>query len=207
MDNDRKTFFMTTVEIRILIAVLTRITHRSVDERLNAHTPDLSGLQFGILRTLAQASRTLSELSKQFVLDPSTLVPVIDALERKGLVTRGKAPNDRRRIPLALTPEGVALIRSLPLFHEEDLLYRSLSEIGESKTHELRNLLREVVQQMPEGAEMLEAVTSRIYALRGGENVTESQHCIMQQGDQGKVEQEPILPRTTRRRVRRSHTS
>jgi DNA-binding MarR family transcriptional regulator len=34
------------------------------------------------------------------MLDPSTLVPAVDALERKGLAMRGQDPNDRRRNPL-----------------------------------------------------------------------------------------------------------
>jgi len=78
---------MMSVEIRILASILARVAGRSIEDRFSAHNADISGMQYGILRTLAHQSYTLSELSRRFVVDPSTLVPVIDALERKGLVT------------------------------------------------------------------------------------------------------------------------
>ncbi|MEO8394696.1 MAG: MarR family transcriptional regulator, partial [Chloroflexota bacterium] len=155
MNSDKKDFFMMTVEIRILASVLTRIASRSVEERFNAHNADISGMQYGILRTLAHQSFTLSELSRRFVVDPSTLVPVIDALERKGLITRGRDPNDRRRIPLSLTENGTALIQNMPFVHEEDLLFKTLDGMGEDKSRQLLSLLREVVKGMPEGEDML----------------------------------------------------
>ncbi len=174
MDAERKTFFFMTVEIRILASVITRVSTRFIHERFSSKNADISGLQYGVLRTLSYESFTLSELSRRFVLDPSTLVPVIDALERKGLVARGKDPHDRRRIPLSLTPEGAKLLDSLPLFHEEDLVFKILDHMGEEKSRELLQLLREVVAEMPDGNEMLDSVSSRLYSLQAGEDVTYS---------------------------------
>jgi DNA-binding MarR family transcriptional regulator len=208
MDDDAKHFFMMTVEIRILTAVMSRISHRAIEERFNAHKADISGLQYGILRTLGHESFTLSELSRRFMLDPSTLVPVIDALERKGMVARGHDPNDRRRIPISLTPDGANLLHSVPMYNEDDVLYKSLADMGEDKANELRDLLREVVKRMPEGEAMLESVTSRLYSLRGGVPFTESRDCVIHQGAAShdrENEQEQPTRRTTRRRVRRSH--
>lgn len=206
MDDEARHFFMMTVEIRILTAVMSRISHRSIEERFNAHKADISGLQYGILRTLEHESFTLSELSRRFVLDPSTLVPVIDALERKRLVARGHDPNDRRRIPISLTPDGANLLHNVPLFNEDDVLYRSLADMGEDKATELRELLRDVVKRMPDGEEMLESVTSRLYSLRGGVPITESRDCVIHEGETSRDnEQQHSTRRTTRRRVRRSH--
>ena len=43
----------------------------------------------------------------------ANLVPMIDALEARGLLRRDPAPNDRRGYALRLTPSGEALIREL----------------------------------------------------------------------------------------------
>jgi DNA-binding MarR family transcriptional regulator len=173
MDDDQKQFFMKTVEIRILAGILVRATHRAIEERLSSANAEISGLQYGILRSLSHESDTSSELSRKFVLDPSTLVPVIDTLVRKGLIARNRDPQDRRRIPLSLTPAGAELVRSVPLIHEDDLLYQCLGRMGEDKAQGLLELLREVVHQMPEGEEMLQSVVSRLYVLQDGEQRSE----------------------------------
>jgi DNA-binding MarR family transcriptional regulator len=169
MNDDQKQFFMKTVEIRILAGILVRATHRAIEERLSSVNADISGLQYGILRSLSHESGTSSELSRKFVLDPSTLVPVIETLVRKGLVARNRDRQDRRRFPLSLTPAGAELIRTVPVIHEDDLLYQCLGSMGSDKTQELLELLREVVHGMPEGDDMLQSVSSRLYALQEGD--------------------------------------
>ena len=126
---------MLSVEVRILTSTIARLSARSMEDRLSASSQEteISGLQYGVLRRLSRESFTLSELSRQFLLDPSTLVPVVDALENKGLITRGRDPNDRRRIPLSVTPKGETLIESLPFIHEDDLLYQCLADMGKRR--------------------------------------------------------------------------
>ena len=207
MDTEKKSFFMMTVEIRILASVMARVTARSLEERFSTLNADISGLQYGILRTLAYQSFTLSELSRRFVVDPSTLVPTIDTLERKGLVTRQRDPQDRRRIPLLLTEEGAKLLHDMPLMQEDDLLYKCLGDMGEAKAHELLELLRQVVQRMPEGEAMLQSISARLYAYREGENVTHQPECIIHRRDESENEHTAMIRRSNRRRVRRPHTS
>jgi len=54
-----------------------------------------------------------SELAKAVQLDRSTVVSVLDNLERRGLVARDAVANDRRANALRLTVEGAALLRKL----------------------------------------------------------------------------------------------
>lgn len=54
-----------------------------------------------------------SELARAAHLDRSTVVSVIDNLERRRLVERRPADNDRRSNALVLTPEGLALLKKL----------------------------------------------------------------------------------------------
>jgi DNA-binding MarR family transcriptional regulator len=65
-----------------------------------------------------------SELAKAVHLDRSTVVSVIDNLERRGLVERHAVANDRRSNALRLTGAGAALLRKLKVLvakHERRL--------------------------------------------------------------------------------------
>lgn len=70
--------------------------------------------QFGVL-TLVKANEGLnqSELGEAMGVDRSTVVAVIDKLERRGLVRRTPAPNDRRSYALRLSTEGGAMLERL----------------------------------------------------------------------------------------------
>lgn len=139
----------------MLLGVTMKQSARAIEERLLAHGAAISGLQYGILRTLEHHPLTLSELSRKFILDPSTLVPAVDALQRKGFIERGRDPKDRRRVPLSLTPAGIELLASVPPLHHDDLLLRSLAALGPEKTEQLARLLRELLASMPDGPAIL----------------------------------------------------
>lgn len=202
MDAERKHFFMMTVEIRILTSMLSRSAFRAIENHFAAHNVEISGLHYGILRTLSHQSFTISDLSRRFMLDPSTLVPMIDSLERKGLVERGRDPNDRRRIPLSLTQEGKELLNTVSMYHEDDVLFQRLETMGEDRARQLLTLLREVVEGMPDGAEMLQSVSTRLYTLSDDES-GQPQNCgaeFPHRGHRG------MRHRPQRRRARRDRS-
>ncbi len=73
---------------------------------------DLTPGQFGVLaRTAANPGLTQSALGRAIGLERSTVVSVIDRLEKRGLVVRGEAKGDRRANALALSPEGEKMLR------------------------------------------------------------------------------------------------
>ena len=81
---------------------------------------------FGVL-VIIEANPDLkqSDLARATHLDRSTVVTVIDNLERRGLVDRRASPHDRRSNALRLTAEGTALLRKLKrevTQHEKRLL-------------------------------------------------------------------------------------
>ncbi|MER6361811.1 MarR family transcriptional regulator [Kitasatospora sp. NPDC001527] len=51
-------------------------------------------------------SRTVSELGTATGTRPTTLTSVLDRLERRGHITRGARPGDRRVVVIELTPSG-----------------------------------------------------------------------------------------------------
>lgn len=152
------------LEIRSLMAGLARMAHRSTEDYLNARGYDVTLLQIGVLYALHYQSQTISELSRSFNLDPSTFVPIIDTLERKGMLMRGRDPNDLRRVPLTLTEQGSALINEISIIHDDDALLTALRQLGIERTQQLLDLLRALTGHMPGGAEWLCEMQPRLIA-------------------------------------------
>lgn len=75
---------------------------------------DITPGQFGVL-ALIEANVGLSQtrLAQILGIDRSTLVAVLDKLERKGLIERAARPNDRRSHALKLSGEGEARFDAL----------------------------------------------------------------------------------------------
>ncbi len=139
------------LQIRALAAVVNKLAMRDLEQRLEARQVGVSGLQYAVLGRLRRNSTTLSDLSRRLSLAPATLVPVVDALESKGLVERGRDPQDRRRMPLHLTPAGEATVDRLPLVDGEDSLVRSITAMGSARASQLFDLLHELARRMSGG--------------------------------------------------------
>jgi DNA-binding MarR family transcriptional regulator len=75
------------------------------------------GLPTGSLTVLAliaaNPGSSQTALARRAGLNDSALVGIIDQLEQRGLVERGRAANDRRRYQLAVTPDGRAMMETL----------------------------------------------------------------------------------------------
>src|ERR1700761_2270526 len=70
--------------------------------------------QFGVLALIeANAGLSQTQLAEILGIDRSTLVAVIDKLERQGLVERAARPNDRRSHALRLSRQGQSRFEAL----------------------------------------------------------------------------------------------
>lgn len=68
---------------------------------------DLTASEINAMANLAEGhGRTVSELGKAVGVRPTTLTSVLDRLERRGHITRGNRPGDRRVVVVELTSEG-----------------------------------------------------------------------------------------------------
>lgn len=68
---------------------------------------DLTASEINALGNLADGrGRTVSELGAAVGARPTTLTGVLDRLERRGHITRGARPGDRRAVLIELTPSG-----------------------------------------------------------------------------------------------------
>lgn len=100
-------------------------------------TPSQCDVLFTLGDTDGLPFKDLSELS---LVTGGTLTPVLNRMEAKGLVNRGKHPSDSRQIIVKLTPEGQALYRAtfLPMVDE---VRRRLDVLTPAEQTQLTSLL------------------------------------------------------------------
>lgn len=111
-----------------------------------------TGLNFGkmrALRRIAAGPMPMRELAEQLAVDPPNLTPMVDDLERLGLVERQAYPADRRVKLVAATPKGAELAR-----RAEEILDRPPVGLANLPSEELELLVQILarVQKEPESA-------------------------------------------------------
>jgi DNA-binding MarR family transcriptional regulator len=109
-----------------------------------------TGLNFGkmrALRRIAVRPMPMRELAELLAVDPPNLTPMVDDLERLGLVERLAYPSDRRVKLVAATPKGAELAR-----RAEEILDRPPVGLTDLSTEELEILSQILarVQKQPE---------------------------------------------------------
>ncbi|WP_207928904.1 MarR family transcriptional regulator [Actinomadura sp. 6K520] len=90
------------------LIALQRATHATL-QVLTAKLVDLdlTASEINALAILADGrGRTISELGAAAGTRPTTMTSVLDRLERRGHLTRGPRPNDRRVVVIELTASG-----------------------------------------------------------------------------------------------------
>ena len=100
--------------------------------------------EFGLL-VLVERNAGLSQmtLARALGIDRSTLVPILDRLQSRGLLVRRRSPTDGRTHALALTPAGgKALVRFTGLVRAHEK--RIASRLSTAETLRLIGLLEKV---------------------------------------------------------------
>jgi DNA-binding MarR family transcriptional regulator len=107
---------------------------------------DLTASEVNALGNLADGvGRTVSELGVAVGTRPATLTGILDRLERRGLITRGPRPGDRRAVLIELTVDGqrtAGLIRQALRRLER----RALAGLPANSVNEARTVLRALTQ-------------------------------------------------------------
>jgi DNA-binding MarR family transcriptional regulator len=127
---------------------LWRASHTRIAEALESIglTPAL----FGVLNFLgAREGAIQQEIGAAMAIDPSTMVSLIDELEREGLAKRRPAPRDRRAREVAITAKGRRLRergRRMATQVDNEVL-RGLTA---RERRELESLLRRALDSAPD---------------------------------------------------------
>ena len=135
-------------EMQALVSIAAKMIRNTMDDRLEQHKSGITTLQYGILQIIQHGMHTITEISRMQMLDPSTLVPAVDALERNGFVRRTKDPKDRRRTPLEITQKGLDLLAQFPMLSEDDALVKALNQMSNDHQQQLLSLMRELVSNL-----------------------------------------------------------
>ncbi len=149
------------LEVQVLAGIVAKLAGRDLERRLAASDTPISVLQYGVLRRLSREDATISQLSASMMLSPATLVPAVDALERKGMLRRARDTIDRRRKSLMLTGAGAGLLANLPMATNEETVVRCLASMGGAKSQALSGLLRELVSEMTQDPELADRIVNQ----------------------------------------------
>jgi DNA-binding MarR family transcriptional regulator len=87
-------------------ASLTRLLRRDI-------RGELSGSEPGVLNTLRDGPRRITELAELEGVAQPTMTLLVKRLERRGLVTRGRQPGDGRVVVVSLTEAGAVAFDEL----------------------------------------------------------------------------------------------
>ena len=99
---------------------------------------------FGVLQVIAaQPGTAQNELVARSMIDPSTMVKLIDELEQLGLAERRVDPHDRRRRAVHLTPQGTATLKQARAVANKTA-DETLAPLDQDERETLRVLLRKL---------------------------------------------------------------
>ena len=121
---------------------------RGVEETLRSFS--LTHPQYNVLRILGGAGAAgllCGELSARMITRDPDITRLLDRLEKRGYVRRGRGVEDRRVVRAYLTEEGGTALRSLdkPM---RDAVRGPLAPLGAVKLEQLTGLLEEIRIQM-----------------------------------------------------------
>ena len=112
-------------------------------------TIGLTPALFAVLSFLQEREGTIQQqIGAAMGIDPSTMVSLIDELERTGLAKRRPHPKDRRAREVAITPKGRRAVqrgRVLAREVEEDVL----QGLSSAERRQLLKLLRQALSSAP----------------------------------------------------------
>jgi DNA-binding MarR family transcriptional regulator len=109
----------------------------------------LTGPQMLCLREVAdKGSLTTGDLARAIALSPATLTGILDRLEMRGLVSRERRPEDKRRVLVSLTSMGKEMSHELPSPMQERFGSKLAALTGDQQA-----VIRRALEQM---ADMME---------------------------------------------------
>ncbi len=106
----------------------------------------LTGPQLWTIKVINEnAPINLSDLAGQLYLHSTTVVGIVDRLEKQDLVKRMRSKDDRRKVLIDLTAKGKSLIADAPEV-AQGLLVAGLEELRENSIVEIDRSMRRLVK-------------------------------------------------------------
>ncbi len=106
----------------------------------------LTSPQLWTIKTINESSPiNVSDLANKLYLHPTTVIGIIDRLEKQDLVTRCRSKDDRRVVWIELTDKGNNLIKSAPEV-AQGLLVSGLEVISANNLMEIDKSMKHLVK-------------------------------------------------------------
>lgn len=103
------------------VSRLSRLVDRKLAENFARH--GIEAWMYDVLATLRRSGEpcelTAGDLGEQTMITTGAMTNRIDRLEERGLVERDTAPDDRRKVIVRLTPQGLSLVDEVAAGHLE----------------------------------------------------------------------------------------
>jgi len=101
---------------------------------------DLSATQYNVLRILRGAPEGLAcgEIAGRMITRDPDVTRLLDRLEKRGLISRGRETKDRRTVMARITPEGLTLLSRL----DEPVQAAHRKQLGHLGRERLRTLVK-----------------------------------------------------------------
>jgi DNA-binding MarR family transcriptional regulator len=106
----------------------------------------LSGTAKQTLAVLEGAGEPLEPnvIAERLIITTGSMTSMLNTLERRGLIRRTPHPDDRRKLLIAITPNGAAIVEALvPSLHQRERTIIG-DALTEAEQHQLRTLLAKV---------------------------------------------------------------
>jgi len=135
--------------ISYVVARLERAVRRSINDRVSRY--DLTVLQYTTLSVLGRRGElSNAQLARRSYMSPQAMSEVIDALEKKGLITRSPHPNHRRVYPATLTAKGKKVLAACERL-VDTMESEMLGDLSEADQKMLREWLVSAVRGLHAG--------------------------------------------------------
>jgi len=136
---------------QVLVA-LRRVT-RAIDlhSRKLVQTHGLTGPQALVLKeTVSDSGVTAGEVARRINLSQATVTDILNRLELRGLISRQRSDQDRRKVLVLATTEGRAIINTSPPLLQESFVKR-FRELDEREQRSLLMSLQRIAGMMDAG--------------------------------------------------------
>lgn len=140
------THYEGTDEQRMALDAYIKISRASdvLNARINHHLHDvnLTGSQFGVLEALYHLGpMPVGQLGDKILKSSGNMTLVVDNLVKRGLVSRNRRHDDRRRIDISLTDDGRDLVAAIMPAHVEGVV-EAFAVLSPEEMQQLGNLCR-----------------------------------------------------------------
>ncbi len=139
---------MADLQSDVLVALRRIMRASSLHSRKLGKSVGLTVPQLVVIRAIGhEGLPSASEVARAVSLSQATVTTILNRLEERGLLTRERSTQDRRRVILQLTEAGSAVLREAPL-PLQDTFSGRFDALSQWEQHQIVSALARVAEMM-----------------------------------------------------------